>query len=318
VGLQDPSTVIPAAVADAKPVSDEGKVGALSYQDWITTVQTQRNEEWVKNVVDAVPDTESPPEFKENSLFVHETVENYAMQNTTTASEAIQSIAKVTSEEKLFSPCMVGSLEAQFLKMLLSLVGARRVLDVGTFTGMSAMAMAEGMGGGEVVTIEFDEKIAKVALKNFTAGGYAVEVHGMEDKQEKVDPTKSAAKMSLHVRSATEVMQDLQKRSEKFDVIFLDADKDNYSKYYDLCMDGSSPLLAEGGVILADNSLCALLYDAGDERRQKLHEFNQHVKNDPRVEQVMLTIREGITMIKRKSPASGVFRPEARTAPATA
>jgi predicted O-methyltransferase YrrM len=68
-------------------------------------------------------------------------------------------------------------------------------------------------------------------------------------------------------------------------------------------MDGPNPLLAEGGVILADNSLCALLYDAGDERRQKLHEFNQQVKNDPRVEQVILTIREGITMITRKSPA---------------
>jgi 3-dehydroquinate synthase len=299
VGLQDPSTVIPAPVTDAKP-----KANVLSYQEWIATVQTQRNEEWVKNVVDAVPDTESPPEFKENSLFVNETVENYAMENTSTASAAIQNIAKVTSDEKLFSPCMVGSLEAQFLKMQISVVGAKKVLDVGTFTGMSAMAMAEG-GAGEVVTIEFDEKIAKVALKNFREGGYAVAVHGMEEKQEKFEPPArtNATKMTLHVRSATEVMQELQKRSEKFDVIFLDADKENYSQYYDLCMDGPNPLLAEGGVILADNSLCALLYDAGDERRQKLHEFNQQVKNDPRVEQVILTIREGITMITRKSPA---------------
>jgi len=125
----------------------------------------------------------------------------------------------------------------------------------------------------------------------------------MEGDQDAAAASKNAAKMTMHVRSATEVMQELQKRSEKFDVIFLDADKENYAKYYDLCMDASSPLLAEGGVILADNSLCALLYDAGDERRQRLHEFNQQVKNDPRVEQVILTIREGITMIKRKSPA---------------
>lgn len=82
---------------------------------------------------------------------------------------------------------------------------------------------------------------------------------------------------------------------EKFDVIFLDADKDNYLTYYKLALDG---LLSQNGFILADNSMCALLYDAKDERSQKLHEFNQFVKNDPRVEQVILTIREGITLIR--------------------
>ena len=69
------------------------------------------------------------------------------------------------------------------------------------------------------------------------------------------------------------------------------------SSYYELCLSG---LLTERGFILADNSLCALLYDEGDERRQKLHEFNQAVKNDDRVEQVVLTIREGVTMIRPK------------------
>ena len=83
---------------------------------------------------------------------------------------------------------------------------------------------------------------------------------------------------------------------EQFDVIFIDADKENYIQYYDLAMDG---LLAPNGFILADNSMCALLYDETDERSVKLHEFNQYVKNDKRVEQVILTIREGITMIKR-------------------
>ena len=87
------------------------------------------------------------------------------------------------------------------------------------------------------------------------------------------------------------------KRVFRFDIIFLDADKEGYIEYYDLSMDG---LLADDGIILADNSLCALLYDKTDKRSQKLHDFNLHVKNDERVEQVMLTIREGITMIRRK------------------
>ena len=91
-------------------------------------------------------------------------------------------------------------------------------------------------------------------------------------------------------------MKDMQARHEKFDIIFIDADKDAYIKYYDLAMDG---LLKEDGIILVDNSLCALLYDKSDVRSQRLHEFNQHVKNDSRVEQVMLTLREGVTMVRK-------------------
>ena len=89
----------------------------------------------------------------------------------------------------------------------------------------------------------------------------------------------------------------MSKDGQKFDIIFLDADKENYKAYYDIAMDEG--LLAEDGIIMADNVLCALLYDDSDFRSQKLHEFNQHVKNDKRVEQVQLTIREGISIIRR-------------------
>ena len=82
---------------------------------------------------------------------------------------------------------------------------------------------------------------------------------------------------------------------QEFDLIFIDADKENYIEYYKLAMQG---LLSSNGFILADNSMCALLYDSTDYRSKKLHEFNQYVKNDKRVEQVVLTIREGITLIK--------------------
>lgn len=131
--------------------------------------------------------------------------------------------------------------------------GAKRCLDVGTFTGMSAIAMAEGMpDDGKVVTLEFDDEIANAA-------------------QEAFDQSDVGNKIEMRVAVAAEEMVRLKQEGQKFDIIFLDADKENYCEYYQLSMDG---LLTEDGIILADNSLCALLYDATDMRSQKLHEFN--------------------------------------------
>jgi len=90
-------------------------------------------------------------------------------------------------------------------------------------------------------------------------------------------------------------MQKFMDEGRQFDIIFLDADKENYKVYYDLAMKG---LLRKGGMIMADNTLCSLVYREGDMRRQKLHEFNEYVRNDPRVEQVVLTVREGISIIR--------------------
>lgn len=90
-------------------------------------------------------------------------------------------------------------------------------------------------------------------------------------------------------------MKQMVAKGEKFDVIFIDADKENYVEYYELGLQ----LLNKDGIMMADNSLCALLYDQGtDMRSKKLHDFNQHVKNDKRTEQVVLTVREGVTLIK--------------------
>merc|ERR1712156_875969 len=155
-----------------------------------------------------------------------------------------------------------------------------RCLDVGTFTGMSALAMAEAVpADGSVVTLEFDTKIAAVAQASF-------------------DESAVAKKITVMVGSAADAMKELLEKGEKFDIVFLDADKENYITYYDLTMKG---LLNPNGFILADNALCSLLYDASDERSKKLHEFNQHVKNDPRTEQVMLTLREGVSLIRPKT-----------------
>merc|ERR1711908_227160 len=127
---------------------------------------------------------------------------------------------------------------------------------------MSALAFAEGLpdtNTSNVVTIECDQEIAKVAKQAF-------------------DQSNVGHRIDLRIGAALEVMKSLADGGEQFDIIFLDADKENYTAYYQLAMDAG--LLSPGGIIMADNTLCALLYDASDARSQKLHEFNQFVKND--------------------------------------
>lgn len=105
---------------------------------------------------------------KVKSTLFPQGVEDYAIKMTQVPSSDIQKIALATEDQEMFTPCMVGQLEAQFLKMMAQLASAKRVLDVGTFTGMSAMAFAEGLpADGEVVTIEFDPNIASVADQLF-------------------------------------------------------------------------------------------------------------------------------------------------------
>ena len=260
-------------------VKNSDVIQSGSYSEWIKNVQTQRNSEWQMNVTfEGAPDTENPPEFNHFKLF-HDGVEQYAMSQTTVASKDMQYIAKLTEGNKMFAPCMVGTLESQFLKMQCQIKGAKNCLDVGTFTGMSALAFAEGLPkDGKVVTLECYEDIAKVAQQAF-------------------DASSVGHKIDLRLGKAIESMKKLALDGMKFDIIFLDADKENYQAYYDIALDEG--LLADNGIIMADNVLCALLYDKTDFRSQKLHEFNQYVKNDKRVEQVQLTIREGISIIRR-------------------
>jgi len=290
VGLKDPSveakkyvTVAADANAPAKKLADAVNAEG-SYNEWIEKSQSKRSsahDERLGLDGDATRLTLSaePPAFDADTIF-KETVEDYATQLTTTASPDVARIASLTSEEGMFMPCMVGQLEGQFLKMFVQTAKSKTVLDIGTFTGYSALSFAEGLpADGSVVTIEYDEKIAAVAKRCFDASAHA-------------------SKIDLRVGDAPAILEDLASAGRKFDIVFIDADKDNYSTYYKLAMDGG--LLADDGCILADNSLCALVYDKDDIRRQRLHEFNMMVANDERVEQTVLTVREGITLIRRK------------------
>jgi len=282
VGLDDPSVTAKDAYIDigqAPPPTwnEVGKKVTKSYQEWIKSEQVKRNKKWEMNVQqEMVQDSRYPPDFNNVSLF-HEGAEAYAMANSTMSSANIKYVSDLTDQQDMFMPCMVGAMESQFLKMQCQILGATKCLDIGTFTGMSAIAMAEGIPDyGKVVTLECDNDIAKVAQRGF-------------------DASTVGAKIDLKVGSAVDFMKQMVKDNETFDVIFIDADKQSYIEYYELSMQ----MLSTKGIILADNSLCALLYDqSSDICSLKLHQFNQHVKNDCRTEQVVLTIREGITLIK--------------------
>jgi len=238
VGLEDPSTVGGDALQKIAVCSVATPNNASTYNEWIKTTQTDRNVNWQLNVLsEPAQNTVNPPEFTNFSLF-HDGAEQYAVNNTSLVSKDIQAVAKNTIDSGLFAPCMVGSLESQFLKMQCSIKGAKTVLDVGTFTGMSALAFAEAVPqDGKVVTLECDQQIAQAAQANF-------------------DQSSVASKINLRVGKATDMMKQCKTQGMTFDIIFLDADKESYIEYYELALDG---LLAKDGIILADNSLCALL-----------------------------------------------------------
>merc|ERR1711904_493308 len=173
------------------------------------------------------------------------------------------------------------------------------------------------------VTIECYEETAKIAQSIFDKCKEHVcfGVPSLDDKSSVSEATSVrldvGKAIDLRVGKAADVMKSLSAQIQRgvvapFDIIFLDADKESYAEYYTIAMEGygdarlsgtdrSTNMLSTNGVILADHSMCAILYDESDLRSQKLHEFNTVVKNDDRVEQVVLTVREGITMIKPKT-----------------
>jgi len=292
VGLDDPSVTAKDAyleIGQTPPTQQiVDKEASGSYEEWIKSEQVKRNKKWEMNVQrEMATDTRYPPQYDNVSLF-HDVVESYAMAHTSMSSENIQFASTITEQEDMFMPCMVGAMESQFLKMQCQIIGARTCLDIGTFTGMSAIAMAEGIpSDGKVVTLECDNTIADVAQRAF-------------------DEASVGAKIDLRVGKAVDIMKKMVKDGLKFDVIFIDADKQSYIEYYEL----SLKILAKSGIILADNSLCALLYDQkSDVCSLKLHQFNQHVKNDSRTEQVVLTVREGITLIKPVREGNTLLKP---------
>src|SRR5690242_19445332 len=176
---------------------------------------------------------------------------------------------------------MVGPLEGAFLKLMTQTVQAKRIMKIGMFTGYSALCFAEALSDdGKIITCDVDQDAAAIARKCFAQ-------------------SPVGRKIEVKMGPALETMQTL---SGRFDLIFIDADKQNYCNYFRRALD----LLSPAGVILIDNVLWdgdVLRQPPPDERTAAIQELNQMIASDPKVNAVMITIRDGIFLVKKKEAA---------------
>jgi caffeoyl-CoA O-methyltransferase len=172
---------------------------------------------------------------------------------------------------------MVGALEGQFLKMLAAMTGARRILEIGMYTGYSTLAWADALPkDGRIVTCEINPEYVDIAKRHFEESPHA---HKIEIK---LGPA----------------LESLKKVWGPFDICFIDADKENYGAYYDQCLELSRPR----GLIILDNMLLGGdVLDPTDARSAAVDALNKRIRNDPRVENVLLPVRDGIMLVRKVS-----------------
>ena len=178
----------------------------------------------------------------------------------------------------------VSAQHAKLLSLLVRISGARRVLEIGTLGGYSTIALARAVGAdGSVVTLEYAQAHADVARGNLERAGVADRVE-------------------IVVGAALDSLPALQQRGDTFDLVFIDADKPNYSNYYDLVFHK----VRDGGFIIADNVLWSgkVTEVVKDENAEALDAFNRKVLADDRVENVLLPIRDGLMVMRKKSAAA--------------
>jgi caffeoyl-CoA O-methyltransferase len=197
----------------------------------------------------------------------------YAEAHTTPSGELFERLAAETREKTTAPQMMVGEVEGRFLEFLVRLMRARLVLELGTFTGYSSLSMARGLpDGGRVVSCDVDPETTAIAER------YAEEA-GLADRIE------------YRTGPALETVAQLE---GPFDLVFIDADKPNYRNYYEAVL----PKLSDNGLIVADNALRdGRVLEDGDE---PMKEFNDHVRNDPRVSCVLLTVRDGMLLVMKR------------------
>lgn len=209
--------------------------------------------------------------------FIDPAVEQFARDHTTVEPDLFRRLREETHRVMDRPQMQVGVVEGCFLKTLVRLMNARRVLEIGMFTGYSALMMAEGLpDDGRLVTCEIDPKAEAIARRYFSESP-----HGR--------------KVDVRMGPALETIKTL---SGPVDLVFIDADKRNYSSYYEACL----PLVRRGGLIVADNVLWSgKVIDPKEADDHAIVAFNRLVQSDSRVENVCLTVRDGM-MLAWKRP----------------
>jgi predicted O-methyltransferase YrrM len=212
------------------------------------------------------------------AFIVEDAIEQYAEEHTTPPTEVLTALAAETRETLQAPQMLTGTIEGRFLELLVFAAQARRVLELGTYSGYSSISMAAGLPrDGHIDTCEVDSRHVEVALRYIEQSGYA-------------------DRITVHLGPALETIERLD---GEWDFVFIDADKENYVNYYEAVV----PRLSERGLIAADNTLWSgrVLDESDDsEGTRAIKAFNERVRSDERVVSVQLTVRDGITLIRRK------------------
>lgn len=206
-------------------------------------------------------------------------IEAYIESYSTTESEVLKELNRQTHLRTFYPRMLSGHIQGKFLEMVCHMIQPKRALEIGTFTSYSAIAMAQGLTDDAIIfTIEVNEEMESF-IREFIAKS------GMDKK------------IKLLMGNALEIIPTL---NETFDLVFIDADKEQYVDYYKIAKEKLKP----GGFIIADNVIWSgkVLEKSNriDKETQGIVAFNECVKNDPDVEQVMLSIRDGLLLIRKK------------------
>lgn len=207
-------------------------------------------------------------------------IEEYIQTHTDRVPDYLQKIERKTYLEQINPRMCSGALQGRILRMLVAMIRPQKILEIGTFTGYSALCMAEALPhDGQIDTIEIDDELE-------------------EDIQQNFDNSPYAHQIKLYIGDAKQFIPTLH---QAYDLVFIDADKKMYSQYYDLVL----PIVKEGGFIFADNTLwnnkvIDEKIDPRDKQTIEIMRFNEKVKEDMRVECVILPIRDGLTIIRKK------------------
>ncbi len=206
-----------------------------------------------------------------------DSIKRYTETHTSEEDLVLQELFRTTHLKTVHPQMLSGKVQGQFLTMLSQMIQPKRILEVGTFTGYSAYCLSKGLKkDGLLTTIDVDEELEEMILEFFQKAGVA-------------------EKIELLIGDALQIVPDLE---ASFDLVFIDANKDHYVKYYEQCIDK----VQHGGYIIVDNVLWGgkVAEDPEqDESTRTIHHFNELVTSDPRVENVFLTVRDGLMLIRK-------------------
>lgn len=207
--------------------------------------------------------------------------ERYATEYTTPMSDLLEEVERFTLTETVLPSMLTGRVQGRFLQLVVQLLGAKRIVEIGTLTGYSALAMAEALPhDGRLITVDHHPAYAMIAQDFF-------------------DRSPSGHKITLRIGKGLDILKSLPDAGT--DLVFIDADKRNYIAYYE----ESLRILRDGGLMLVDNTLWhGKIFNPQDEPSRAVVEFNDMVKADNRVEKLFLTIRDGIYLIRKLQAAA--------------